>query len=1049
MNRLSSQFLHFSILVMLLMFVLGNSITLSSVSAQNSADLYIRDTLLDIGVEPNPDTGPMWVSPDIWVRNTPDPGYRPDPFVGSTPPASWNIQPHQNPEYRSPLYGNPNYVYVLVQNRGSVESSGTERLRLYWTKASTGLTWPIHWDDYVASNGVGGTELFGAEVTEPRQNAAAATQAERDAFVQAILDAASRTHLSPGGTAVGQSYWRLQEEMHSLMSVLNNAHGTPAFLPWHREMVNRLELMLQEVDPTVNLMYWDWTTNPASAPIPGSNPPATFNYFSSSSIFMGLNDPNSIGAPFDSALGSIRRFAPNTAPPCINADDHVLDVNEYQMFRRTIEFQRAPLSSSDPQCNNNYNHNQAHIYFSRSAPSGTVATVTNASTAARDPFFFLLHTNVDRLWAQWQRDNLGRMNRATAYGLDAGNGNIIGTLTPWNGNDGVQPWTAGGGYILNKTPSSPSIVTPPIYDIAPLTIPVLQPGESVIIQIPWYPPNPADFAALGGDTGHFCLLARIETASSPQFGMTFAETNDVNNNTRQNNNIAWKNVTVVDNFPGAQQLASFLVRNVFEEEILAELQFANAEGIEGSFFDFGSIFVDLDPEFMERWRSGGESSEGIEVIDDDTLQIVTPQAALTNISLRPGEVFSIDIRFELNRDYEVVEGLVPEWDILQIGTPQDPTAVVGGMRFPIDFSRIVLIEEGDTWRYLDYGIEPESEWIFPDYDDREWLLGQAELGFGDNPVTTLDGGPLGEVQTVRHFRKSFQVDDPSFIRNLYMRLKRNDGAIVYLNGTEIYRVNVSDEGGRLADQDVTGLERDVFFLVGEIDPGLLNAGENVIAVEIYLVSPASEDMSFDLELYANAAETGVPPTVAIVSPMFGALVQVDRTIPIEVEAVDPDGEVRVVSFYIDEEIVAQDDGAPFVFEWQAAPLGVQHLRAVAVDNDGLEGTTETTISVLDNTPPSVELTVRDDDGMFMVGDPIPVSIEAFDDDDQVAFVELYLVDHMSFTSPQLVETLEGASVESELVIPDLAPGQYSIYALAYDEAGLQGQSVSVMVMIHE
>lgn len=38
-------------------------------------DLYIADTINDTGIEVNPDTGPMWTSPEIWVRNEPDPSY--------------------------------------------------------------------------------------------------------------------------------------------------------------------------------------------------------------------------------------------------------------------------------------------------------------------------------------------------------------------------------------------------------------------------------------------------------------------------------------------------------------------------------------------------------------------------------------------------------------------------------------------------------------------------------------------------------------------------------------------------------------------------------------------------------------------------------------------------------------------------------------------------------------------------------------------------------------------------------------------------------------
>src|SRR6476661_9019957 len=96
------------------------------------ADLYIRDTPADTGVQPNPDTGPMWVSQDIWVRTSPDPNWRPTPFNAASPP--WTPAAHQNPEYRNPRFGLPNYVYVRVRNRGSSASAGTEHLHVYWSK---------------------------------------------------------------------------------------------------------------------------------------------------------------------------------------------------------------------------------------------------------------------------------------------------------------------------------------------------------------------------------------------------------------------------------------------------------------------------------------------------------------------------------------------------------------------------------------------------------------------------------------------------------------------------------------------------------------------------------------------------------------------------------------------------------------------------------------------------------------------------------------------------------------------------------------------------
>ncbi len=103
-----------------------------SQSNTHPVDLYMKDNQFvveyyrDRGEEPNIDNGPMWVSKDIWVRN------QADGVLNQT---------HQNPEY-----GQVNYVYVRVRNRGYQMSLGTEQLKLYWAKANTALTWPNHWN---------------------------------------------------------------------------------------------------------------------------------------------------------------------------------------------------------------------------------------------------------------------------------------------------------------------------------------------------------------------------------------------------------------------------------------------------------------------------------------------------------------------------------------------------------------------------------------------------------------------------------------------------------------------------------------------------------------------------------------------------------------------------------------------------------------------------------------------------------------------------------------------------------------------------------------
>jgi len=42
---------------------------------------------------------------------------------------------------------------------------------------------------------------------------------------------------------------------------------------------------------------------------------------------------------------------------------------------------------------------------------------------------------------------------------------------------------------------------------------------------------------------------------------------------------------------------------------------------------------------------------------------------------------TVDVRFELFNDYRLPRGVLPKWDLIQIGAPDNPNAIVGGQRF--------------------------------------------------------------------------------------------------------------------------------------------------------------------------------------------------------------------------------------------------------------------------------------------------------------------------------------------------------------------------------
>jgi hypothetical protein len=211
----------------------------------------------------------------------------------------------------------------------------------------------------------------------------------------------------------------------------------------------------------------------------------------------------------------------------------------------------------------------------------------------------------------------------------------------------------------------------------------------------------------------------------------------------------------------------------------------------------------------------------------------------------------------------------------QVGTTS--TAKV----FIADNSPTTLVPAGGVWKYLDNGSNQGTAWRAPGFDDSSWAAGPAQLGYGDgNEATVVGFGPDPNNKYITtYFRRSFNVTDPSAVKSLSLGLVRDDGAVVYINGKEVFRSNMPS--GPItyttpASTVVSGADESTFF-PATIPPGVLVAGTNVIAVEIHQVSGVSSDISFDLRLtgspqrgrHGNGADGNQgdqPPAPALLPP---------------------------------------------------------------------------------------------------------------------------------------------------------------------------------------
>jgi tyrosinase len=261
-----------------------------------------------------------------------------------------------------------------------------------------------------------------------RKNAATLSNAERDRLVAAFAKLNDQ----------GRGRFKDFRDMHVLVSQ-PQAHGAPGFLPWHRAYLLDLERDLQAIDPSVSLPYWRFD-QPAS------------NIFTRD--FLGESDPNgtvqfSPTNPLqfwrtDGQLGFQRdpRWSPlTTAPPGLLDEVDTLNLGgPGHIFKSFRNMEGNP-------------HGSAHVRFD--------GPVNYPPTAPKDPLFFLLHCNVDRLWAKWQQ-KFSRFDPAIAASFDEvatsrPGHKLADTMWPWNGVTGnTRPPTAPGGPLSN----SPNVTAP-------------------------------------------------------------------------------------------------------------------------------------------------------------------------------------------------------------------------------------------------------------------------------------------------------------------------------------------------------------------------------------------------------------------------------------------------------------------------------------------------------------------------------------------------------------------------------------------------------------
>ena len=365
---------------------------------------------------------------------------------------------------------------------------------------------------------------------------------------------------------------------------------------------------------------------------------------------------------------------------------------------------------------------------------------------------------------------------------------------------------------------------------------------------------------------------------------------------------------------------------------------------------------------------------------------------------------------------------------------------------PANFDQ--LITNGSPWSYYNSSSEPPVDgsgfpWADFLYDDGLWAVGLGEIGGGDRAdgypeQTTIDIGPTGNRFRTVYFRNFFFVANPADYGQAVLRLLRDDGAVVHLNGVALWTNNIpAATNGPVVYSTLAASATDngTIYQVFNFSANLLQAGSNSIAVEIHQTSATSSDLSFDLMLWG---EKPTLPLLTITSPTNGQ--SFIESTPVTV-AVAASTFVTNVTLLVDGNPVGDDGIRPFSIV--ASNLSVGSHTLVARGHDSLDqfgNSPPVTIFITANQPPVIAITnvlsITTNSPAYLVGSAITNQYRVTDDL-SVTNVEFYV---------DGVLLHRDAAGFGQVVVNDALAGMHTFTAVAFDRLGLT-TSISVMVNI--
>ncbi len=174
-----------------------------------------------------------------------------------------------------------------------------------------------------------------------------------------------------------------------------------------------------------------------------------------------------------------------------------------------------------------------------------------------------------------------------------------------------------------------------------------------------------------------------------------------------------------------------------------------------------------------------------------------------------------------------------------------------------------IISTGDEWLYYDGEKMLPSDWYQKNTDEFQWKKGHTPLGYGDKFInTTISYGANTENKHItKYFQKKITIKNPHQYLIYKLSVQRDDGIVIYLNGTELMRNNMP-EGEITSNTTAVDLvfteKKETTVYTKLISPDELLQGINTISASVHQAVKTSSDCLFNIELEGSNEPEMIP-----------------------------------------------------------------------------------------------------------------------------------------------------------------------------------------------